>query len=71
MSLIDVEGFQMVQTHLNLLVDAVGNQSPLPLYSLLPRPFVTPILHAAYSVCRIKLKLVKLIKCKKLFNYFN
>lgn len=26
MSLIDVEGFQMVQTHLNLLVDAVGNQ---------------------------------------------
>lgn len=70
MSLIDVEGFQMVQTHLNLLVDAVGNQSP-PLSTPLPRPFVTPILHAAYSVCRIKLKLVKLIKCEKLFNYFN
>lgn len=49
MSLIDVEGFQMVQTHLNLLVDAVGNQTATssPLYCL-----ATPICHA-YFTCSI------------------
>lgn len=47
MSLIDVEGFQMVQTHLNLLVDAVGNQpAALSTHSTL---LTTPIYHAYFT----------------------
>lgn len=43
MSLIDVEGFQMVQTHLNLLVGAVGNRPAAVLLA------ATPVCHAYFS----------------------